>query len=91
MLDKGSLDLSSGQTVARDVDNVVNTATDPVVSIVIATSAISGELEGDQSVDEPSNSVDVAIRNIPYTHSSRYPYNACEHPKRCGPCWARAA
>lgn len=55
MFDKGSLDLSSGQTVARDVDNVVNTATDPVVSIVIAASAISGELEGDQSVGEPSN------------------------------------
>ena len=55
MLEKGSLDLSSGETVARDVDNVINTATDPVVTIVIATSAISGELEGDRSVDEPLN------------------------------------
>lgn len=45
MLQKGSLDLGSGQTVARDINNVVNTAANPVVTIVIATSAISGELD----------------------------------------------
>lgn len=45
VLEEGGFDLSSGQTVARDVDNIVDTATDPVVTIVIATSAISGELE----------------------------------------------
>jgi hypothetical protein len=45
VLEEGGFDLSSGQTVARDVDNIVDTATDPVVTIVIATSAISGELD----------------------------------------------
>jgi hypothetical protein len=52
VLKKGSLNLSSGQTVTRNVDNVVNTATDPVVTIVIAASAISSELDGNRSVDE---------------------------------------
>lgn len=45
VLEESSLDLSGGQTVARYVHHVVDTATDPVVAIVIATSAISGELE----------------------------------------------
>lgn len=46
MFEKSRLDLSGRQTVARHVHNVVDTATDPVVAVVIATSAISGELEG---------------------------------------------
>lgn len=92
MLNKGSLNLSSGQAVTRNVDNVVNTATDPVVTIVIATSAISGELDGRKSVGGLAIDREIgALRSSPYTHSGKYPYNACGHPKRCGPCWARAA
>lgn len=44
VLEKSSLDLSSGQTVSRNVDDIVDTATDPVVAIVIAASTISSEL-----------------------------------------------
>jgi hypothetical protein len=45
VLDESSLDLSSGQAVTGNVNNIVNTATDPVVTVLIATSAISGELD----------------------------------------------
>jgi len=44
VLDQGSLDLSSGQTVTGDVDNVIDTATDPVVTLVIASSTITSEV-----------------------------------------------
>lgn len=44
VLEESCLNLSSRQTVARDVHNIVDTAADPVVTFVIATSAISGEL-----------------------------------------------
>lgn len=44
VLEEGSLNFGSGQTVARHVHDVVNAATDPVVALVIATSAITGEL-----------------------------------------------
>lgn len=44
MLNKSSLNLSGRETVARDVNNVIHTASDPVVAVVIATSAISSEL-----------------------------------------------
>jgi len=45
MLHESSLNLSSGQAVTRHVDDVVNTATDPVVAVVIAASAITRELK----------------------------------------------
>lgn len=45
VLEKGGFNLSSGQTVTRHVHNIVDTATDPVVAIVIATSAITSELQ----------------------------------------------
>lgn len=44
VLEKSSLDLSGGQTVSRNVDDIVDTATDPVVAVVITASTISGEL-----------------------------------------------
>lgn len=44
VLEKSSLDLSSGQTVSRNVDDIVNTATDPVVAVVVTASTISSEL-----------------------------------------------
>ena len=45
MLEKGGFDLGSGETVTRHVHNIVDTTTDPVVAIVIATSAITSELQ----------------------------------------------
>ena len=48
MLDKRGLDLGSGQAVAGHVDDIVDTATDPVEALVVATGTVSGELEGGQ-------------------------------------------
>ena len=44
VLDQGSLDLSSGQTVTGNVDNVIDTATDPVVTLVITSSTVTSEV-----------------------------------------------
>lgn len=44
VLNQSSLNFSSGQTVSRDVDNIVNTATDPVVAVLVTTSTITSEL-----------------------------------------------
>lgn len=44
MLKESGLNLRSGQTVPRDVDNIVNAATDPVVTIVVTAGTISSEL-----------------------------------------------
>jgi hypothetical protein len=44
VLDQSGLDLSSGQTVTGNVDNVVDTATDPVVALVVAGSTVASEV-----------------------------------------------
>lgn len=44
VLEESGLDLGGGQTVAGDVHNVVDTATDPVISVVVTTGTISSEL-----------------------------------------------
>jgi hypothetical protein len=41
---EGSLNLSCGKTMAGNVDNVINTATDPVISVMVAASAVTGKL-----------------------------------------------
>jgi hypothetical protein len=44
VVDQGSLDLSGGETVTGNVDNVVNTSADPVVSLVVTGSSVSREV-----------------------------------------------
>lgn len=44
VLDQGGFDLGGGQAVSTDVDNIVNTASDPVVAFVITSSSVTGEL-----------------------------------------------
>jgi hypothetical protein len=44
VLEKSGLDLSGGQTVSRNVDDIVNTTADPVIAVVVTASTISGEL-----------------------------------------------
>jgi hypothetical protein len=44
MLDQSSLNLRSRETMAGHVDDIVDTTTDPVVSVVIAACTVSGEL-----------------------------------------------
>lgn len=44
VLKQSGLDLGSRQTMPRHVDHVVNTAADPVVSVLVTASAITGEL-----------------------------------------------
>jgi hypothetical protein len=50
MLDQGGFDFGGGQTVTGDVDNIVNSASDPVVSFMITSGSITGELWGLASV-----------------------------------------
>lgn len=45
VLEKSSLDLSSGQAVSRNVDDIVDTATDPVVAVLVTTSTVTSELQ----------------------------------------------
>jgi hypothetical protein len=42
--EEGCFDFGRTQTMTRDVDDVIDTTTDPVESFVISTSAITGEL-----------------------------------------------
>lgn len=44
VLNEGSLDFSGGQTVTRHVDDVVDTAADPVVTLVVTGCSITSEL-----------------------------------------------
>lgn len=46
MLEKCCLDLRRRKTVARDVDHIVDSATNPVESFMVTTGAVSGKLEG---------------------------------------------
>lgn len=44
VLEKGSLDLGGGETVTADVDDIVDTSTDPVESLVVSGSTVTGEV-----------------------------------------------
>ena len=44
MLDERCLNLSSRQSVAGNVDNIIDTSPNPVVTLVITSSTISSEL-----------------------------------------------
>jgi hypothetical protein len=44
VLDQSGLDLGSGQTVTGNVDNVIDTATDPVVALVVTGSTVASEV-----------------------------------------------
>lgn len=67
VLQESSLNLSCGQTVTRNVDDIVNTATDPVVTIVIATSTITSELKGHQQMRYKIGRKGKDSRSIPCT------------------------
>jgi hypothetical protein len=45
VLNERGLDLGSGQTVTGDVDDIVDTSADPVVTVVVTSCSISGELD----------------------------------------------
>ena len=45
MLDESGLDLRCGKSVPRDVDNIIHTAPDPVVTFMISASAVASELQ----------------------------------------------
>lgn len=44
VLNEGSFDFGGGETVATDVDNIIDTAADPVEAFVVTGSAITSEL-----------------------------------------------
>lgn len=45
VFDKGSFDFGGGETVAGDVDDIIDTASDPVVTFVVTASTVSRELQ----------------------------------------------
>lgn len=53
MLDEGGLDLGGGQTVTTDVDDIVNTATNPVEALVVTASTVSRELRNNVDAELP--------------------------------------
>jgi hypothetical protein len=44
VLDERGLNLSCRQSVSGDVHDIINTSADPVVSLVVTSSTVSGEL-----------------------------------------------
>lgn len=44
MLDQCGFDLGSGKSMTRDVDNVIDTTSDPVVAFVVTTCSVAREL-----------------------------------------------
>lgn len=48
VLDQSSLDLGSRQAVTADVDDIIDTASDPVESFVITTSTVASKLHSGQ-------------------------------------------
>lgn len=44
MLNEGSLNLSGRQSVSRNVDDVINTSANPVVTLVVTSCTVSGEV-----------------------------------------------
>ncbi len=48
--DEGGFDLGGREAVARDVDDVVDAAADPVVAFVVAGGAVAGELDQGEMV-----------------------------------------
>lgn len=46
VLDERGFDLGGGETVAGDVDDVVDTSADPVVAVVVTSGSVACELDG---------------------------------------------
>jgi hypothetical protein len=44
VLDESSFDFGGGETVTADVNNVINTASNPVITLVITSSSVTSKL-----------------------------------------------
>lgn len=85
MLDQCSFNFGSGKTMPRDVDDVINTTSDPVVAFVVTSSSVARELGKVSGWLRSTNQV-VDSHSIPCRHSSKCPYISCVRPRLCGPC-----
>lgn len=47
VLDQRRFDFSCGETMTADIDNIIDTASDPVVTLVVTSSSITSELQRD--------------------------------------------
>ena len=61
MLDKSGLDLRCGKSVPGHVNNIVDTAPDPVVAFMISASAIAGELQHVNRMKKSNNRLTYVI------------------------------
>jgi hypothetical protein len=91
MLDKSCLNLGSGQSVTRNVDNIIDTTSDPIVSFVVSASTIASELESCQLTNIQRVVAKRSIRSILGRRQGMSPYISCAHPKQSWPCLAMAA
>lgn len=53
VLNEGSLNLGGGETVTGNVDNIVNTTADPVITLVVTRSSVTSELPSRQLFSSP--------------------------------------
>jgi len=60
--EESSLNFGSTQTMTRDVDNIVDTATDPIKSFMISSSAITRKLNSEQAFQKGLNYIVAWIR-----------------------------
>ncbi len=89
MFDESCFDFCGGQTVTTDIDNIVDTAADPVVAFMITSSSVTGKLS--LVSNEPPQVTYVHLRSSPYKRLGMCPYIAYGLPRLYGPCWAMPA
>jgi hypothetical protein len=94
VLNQSSLNLSGRETVTADVDDIIDTASDPVEALVVTSSTITSELYIILSVFVSSFSRTRArmfLRSSPCRREGRYPGIACGCRRRYEQCWAMPA
>jgi len=92
VLDERGFDLGRRETVTRYVDDIVDTATNPVVTFVVTSRSITGELSKVSATSLSSSmSPSCHLRSIPCKRSSMCPCISCEHPRRFSPSMAMPA
>ena len=92
VLDERGLDLSGREAVARDIDDVVDTTTNPVEALMIAACAVTSELQyRKRTIHDQNLKAGKDVHNNPCTRSNRCPYSAYGLHKLYAPCLAKPA
>jgi hypothetical protein len=57
MLDQSSFNFGGGETVTADIHDIIDTASDPIISFVITSSSVTSELEGVSIYNRPTSRI----------------------------------